>query len=63
MSDDRLYAHRITILPGSTVEFEDAESGKKHTVTISESVTVQSIKNQTINVNVEDNDGKEKDKE
>lgn len=60
-SDDRLYANHITILPGSKVEFKDCKSGEKHTVTISEAVTVRSIKDTTINVE-EGKDGEESNK-
>lgn len=55
---DHLYAKSITILPGSKVEFEDFESGERHTVTISESITVQAVRKQTISV-LEDDYGKE----
>lgn len=57
-SEDQLYANQITILPGSKVEFEDCKSGEKHIVTISEAVTVRSIKDTTINVE-EGNNGEE----
>lgn len=61
MSEDRLYANQITILPGSKVEFEDCKSGEKHTVTISEAVTVRSIQDTTINVE-EGNNGEEENR-